>query len=101
MDDTISDTQMVQDRSGHRSKDAVRRYKRPGSQLLQSVSDCLQPPNPKTVNTQTSVVTPSTSNNSRDEWVAKLPGILNMVKESGLKCTIEINDSGISIKPEH
>ena len=38
--------QTVQNRSGHRSTDAVRRYKRPGSELLQSVSDCLQPPKP-------------------------------------------------------
>ena len=39
--------QTVQQRSGHRSSDAVRLYKRPGSTMMQSVSDSLQPPKPK------------------------------------------------------
>ena len=39
--------QTVQQRSGHRSSDAVRLYKRPGSNMMQSASDNLQPPKPK------------------------------------------------------
>ena len=41
------DEQMIMNRTGHRSIEAVRMYKRPSSVLQKQVSDILQPPAPK------------------------------------------------------
>ena len=44
--------------TGHRSQDAVRRYKRPSVEHQMQVSDILQPPVPKKLSTSESLVIP-------------------------------------------
>lgn len=49
------DEQLIMKQTGHRSQDAVRKYKRPSAQHEKQVSDILQPPAPKRYNTSESL----------------------------------------------
>ena len=50
------DEQLIMKQTGHRSQDAVRRYKRPSVQHQLQVSDILQPPAPKKSSTSESLI---------------------------------------------
>ena len=52
------DEQLIKERTGHRSDDGLRAYKRTCTSLQKKVSDALQPPKPQSVEGLTTTDTP-------------------------------------------
>ena len=85
------DEQLIMRQTGHRSEDAVRRYKRPSQQHDHHVSSILQPPPPKHV--QTTNIMHSATNNSLAIFIspAKIPFTITSEENSTQNIYITIN----------
>ena len=108
------DEQLIMARTGHRSVDAVREYKRPDSMVQRKISDILQPPRPKvraTTATATVSVPPAddcvsqvesvvTSSSVVSKCSAGTTEVATKVKETSAKvvCQTECRDTIIKIK---
>lgn len=89
------DEQLIMKQTGHRSQDAVRKYKRPSAQHELHVSDILQPPAPKKFSTSESLVIaqkeniPLTIDVPTSSMQASIPPTIN-VPTSSMQATMPV-----------
>ena len=83
------DEQLIMKQTGHRSQDAVRRYKRPSVQHEMQVSSILQPPAPKQM--VTSEVVSSSPSTMSSSSAARLPPVFNFSVQGSANQNIYIN----------